>query len=251
MDESFDEQVSLKTLIGNNSARAILQLHVDQFFNDRLAGLNPEHTPILLIGKSSSITVMARAISNSFGNLNFHTISSTWLNDGVISIHSFLGEGDEYSAYYIDGDKLNSNNQMQLFKILKDKWIWFYNLENQKWEKKPFRNCLIILSTSNQDELAPLLLKCFKIRVNLIPLNQKEIELALRQRQTLLNLKISSDDLITKIAQISSDVGRAMEILSMCLLIMQANSETILTEKVVNVALKLMDNNLKAGQKMG
>jgi hypothetical protein len=191
---------------------------------------------------------MARGTSNSFGNLNFHTVSSTWLNDGVISLHGFFGEGDEFSAYFIDGDKLNSNNQLQLSKIFKEKKIFYYDFESQSWQKRPF-NQLVIFSISNKDNMPPILLKKFRIQVNVTTLTPKEIELALRQRLTLLNLKISSDDLITKIAQISFDVGRAMEVLSMCLLILRANNEntTTLTEKVVNIALRLMDDNLKAG----
>ena len=252
LDEPFEQEISIRTLIGNNSARAILQLHVDQFYNNRLAGLNPQHTPILLIGgKSSSVHVMARAISNSFGNLVLHTVSSKWLNDLIIPMHAFLGEGDEFSGYYIEGDKLNSHNQFQLSKILKEKKIFYYSFESMSWEKKKFDR-LIILSTQNKDDLPNLLLKKFKIQVNLKKLSVDEIALSLYQRKALLQLKFSSDDLISKIAQCCSDIGQAMEVLVMSLRIMRSRNEDVLNERHFNIAIRLLDKNMKAaGQKPG
>jgi len=247
-DEEFEQEVNLRTLIGNDSARAILQTYVEQYFNEKIAGLNPQISPILLIGgKGSGVHVMARAVSNTLGNLLCHTVTAKWLNDGAINIHNFLGEGDEFSGYYIDGDKLNSNNQFQLSRIFAEKKIFFYSYESQSWEKRPFDQ-LVIFSTPNRDNLPPILLKKFKVQVNVTTLNTEEIELALRQRVSLLNLEISSYDLITKIAQISCDVGQAMEVLSMSLLILRAGNgnTTTLTEKVVNIALKLMDKNMKS-----
>ena len=245
IDELFDQEISLKRMIGNDSARAILQLYIDEFFNAKIAGLNPQHSPILLIGKSSSIHVMARAISNSFGYLLCHTITAKWLNDGVINIHTFLGEGDEFSAYYIDGDKLNSNNQLQLSKLLKEKKIFYYDLVSMSWQKKPFDR-LIILSTSNKDEIPHILLKKFKIQVNLTKLTFQEIELALRQRVALLKLKISSEDLVGKIAQCSYTINQAMQVLVMSQRIMKSRNEEIITEAHLNTALHLLNENIKA-----
>lgn len=252
-NELYEQEVSLRTMIGNDSARAILQVSVDEFFNNKIAGLNPEHTPILLIGsKSSSVHVMANAISNSFGSLVLHTITAKWLNDGVISMHSFLGEGDEFSAYYIDGDKLNSNNQLQLSKILKEKKIFYWDFESMSWEKKPFENRLIILSTQNKDEIPHILLKKFKIQVNLTKLTSQEIELALRQRIKLLNLKISSEDLVGKIAQTCGTINLAMQVLVMSQRVSknQNKDKEHISENDVNAALHLLDKNFKAaGQK--
>jgi len=245
IDELFDQEISLKRMIGNDSARAILQLYIDEFFNNRLAGLNPQHSPILLIGKSSSIHVMARAISNSFGNLLCHTITAKWLNDGVINIHNFLGEGDEFSSYYIDGDKLNSHNQLQLSKVLKEKKIFYYDFVSQSWQKKPFDR-LIILSTSNKDEIPHILLKKFKLQVNLTKLTPQEIELALRQRINLLKLKMSSEDLVCKIAQTCETINQAMQVLVMSLRIMKSRNKETITEAHLNMALHLLNENIKA-----
>ena len=65
LDEPFDQEISIRTLIGNNSARAILQLHVDEFFNNKIAGLNPS---ILSLGISypipeNAIKAFAKKIS--------------------------------------------------------------------------------------------------------------------------------------------------------------------------------------------
>jgi len=164
-------------------------------------------------------------------------------------MHSFLGEGDEFSSYYIDGDKLNSNNQLQLSKIIKEKKVFYYDVSSMSWEKKPFENRLIILSTSNVDKIPHILLKKFKIQVRLKPLNASEIELSLRQRIKLLNLKISSEELVGKIAQCSSDIGQAMEVLVMSLRIMKSRNEKITSEKHVNYALRLLNENMKAAGK--
>ena len=51
-------------------------------------------------------------------------------------------------------------------------------------------------------------------------LTTTEIELALRQRVSLLNIKISDQGLLGKIAQSCGEIGRAMEILSLSQLIM-------------------------------
>ena len=212
MDEQFDAEISLKRLIGNDSARAILQLHIDEYFNNMIAGLNPQISPILLIGgKGTGVHVMARAISNTLGNLLCHTITAKWLNDGVIYLHSFLGEGDEFSAYYVDGDKLNSNNQLQLSRIFTEKKVSFYNFASMSWEKRPFDR-LIILSTSNKSDLPDMLLKKFKIQVNLTKLTVDEIELALRQRVSLLGWTISSPELLSKIAHSCSEIGSPMKV---------------------------------------
>jgi hypothetical protein len=229
-----------------------LQLHIDDFFNERLAGLNPQISPILLIGgKGTGVHVMARAISNTLGNLLCHTITAKWLNDGVIYLHSFLGEGDEFSAYYIDGDKLNSNNQLQLSRIFTEKKVSFYSFASMSWEKRPFDR-IIILSTSNKSDLPDMLLKKFKIQVNLTKLTVDEITLALRQRVSLLGWTISSPELLSKIAQSCSEIGSAMQVLSMAHLVVQSRNEDILTEKQLNVALHLLDKNIKlANQKLG
>jgi Holliday junction resolvasome RuvABC ATP-dependent DNA helicase subunit len=245
LDEYFNDCVTLQTLIGNDNARTILQAWVDAFFNDRISGLAVEYVPILLVGQSCLAETVARAVSNSVGNLLCHTISAQFLNDNSLSLYNFLTEGNEHSTYYIEANKLNSNCQLQLFKILKEKWIWFYSYESQKWEKRPFQNRLIILSTPTKDELSPLLLRQFKIRVNLAPLNQNQIESAIKQRLALLNLKISSE-IPAKIAQCCpDDIGKAIEILAMSHMMSRSrlDGSDAITEKHINRALHLLDKN--------
>ena len=251
-NQLYEEEVNLRNMIGNDSARAICQVYVDEFCNNRLAGLNPQHSPILLIGgKGTGIHVMARAISNSFGNLVLHTVSSKWLNDQVINLHSFFSEGDEFSAYFIDGDKLNSHNQLQLSKIFNEKKVFFYSFESMSWEKKPFDNRLIILSTQNKDEIPHILLQKFKIQVSLTKLTKDEISRSLFQRKALLQLKFSSDDLINKIAQCSSTVGQAMELLVMSQRVSRSQDRELITEADFNKALFLLDKNFKAAGQIG
>jgi Holliday junction resolvasome RuvABC ATP-dependent DNA helicase subunit len=247
MDEQFDAEISLKRLIGNDSARAILQLHIDQFYNERVAGLNPQLSPILLIGgKGTGVHSFARSISNSLASLCFHTVSGTWLSDGVIYLHSFIGEGED-ETYYIAGDKLSSNIQMQLWKMLTERKLFYYDFESLSWKKKPLSgNKLIILSTEKKESISYPLLKQFKIQVNLTKLTVDEIELALRQRVSLLGWTISSPELLSKIAQSCSEIGSAMQVLSMAHLVVRSKNEDILTEKQLNVALHLLDKNIKA-----
>jgi hypothetical protein len=178
-------------------------------------------------------------------------ITSFLKTQHLIYLHSFLGEGDEFSAYYVDGDKLNSNNQLQLSRIFTEKKVSFYNFASMSWEKRPFDR-LIILSTKNKDDIPHVLLKKFKIQVNLSKLTTTEIELALRQRVSLLGWTISSPELLSKIAQSCGEIGRAMEILSLSQLIMVNRNENIINESFFNAALHLLSNNTKAtNQKIG
>ena len=254
LDETFNEEISLNRLIGNKNGREIVQCYIDSYYSDLAAGRNPQHKAILLIGeKGSGIHVFARAISNSFGNLCFHTVSGNWLSDGVIHLNHFFGEGDEFSSYYISADnKLSAICQGQLCKILNEKQISEYDWETKSWIKKKFENRLVILSVENKDMLAYPLLKQFPIQVNLRKLSVAEITLALTQRLALLGWKISSVDLLGQIAQASQEIGRAMEVLAMSYRVMRSKGEEILSEVHLNKALRLLNENMKAaGQKTG
>jgi hypothetical protein len=247
-DEEFEQQVNLRTLVGNESAKMILRAYVDQFFNDRLAGKNPQLVPILLTyQKCSGVHTFARSISNSFASLCFHTVSGTWLSDGVISLHSFIGEGKD-ETYYIAGDKLSSNVQMQLWKILSERKLFYYDFESSSWQEKQLSgNKLIILSTEKKESISYPLLKQFKIQVNLAKLILSQIDLALKQRVRLLNLKIR-EDLLGKIAQCCpDDVGKAMEVLAMAHMLNRSHvgDTELITEKHINQALHILNlNNL-------
>ena len=242
LDETFNELISLNRLVGNRNAVAIAKTYVNSYQNDLADGKKPTIKPMLLIyQKGSGVHTFARSISNFFGSLQFHSVSGSWLSDGVIGFNQFFWEGDEFSSYYIHGDKFPSNCQLQLYTTLSTKKLPYFHWETNKWSKKPFSR-LIILSTENKDNLSSLLLKQFPIQIYLKKLTVQEVALGLKQRLALLNLT-SSEDLLGQIAQCCSDVGQAMEVLAMSYRVMRSRNEDQLSEADFNKALHLLDKN--------
>lgn len=245
-DELFEEQVSLRLLIGNENAREIAQNYIDSYYVDLNAGKKPKLSPILLVGsKDSGIHIFARAVSNSFGCLCHHTMAGTWISDGLVNLNSFFGEGNEFSSYTIHGDKFNSTAQIQLFRILTERKILQWDFISKTWEKRDFTNRLIILSVENKEILPNALLKLFQIKLNLSRLTPLEINLALNQRGNLMQLKINPIGLLHQITECSSTIGQAMEILSTAYRISRTKSpdSPIITTVEVNQAIHWLSKN--------
>jgi hypothetical protein len=131
--------------------------------------------------------------------------------------------------------------------MLTERKLFYYDFESLSWKKKPLSgNKLIILSIEKKESISYPLLNQFKIQVNLTKLTTTEIELALRQRVSLLGWTISSPELLSKIAQSCGEIGRAMEILSLSQLIMTSRNENVINESSFNAALHLLSKNTKA-----
>jgi len=244
LDEFFESEVSLRTLIGNSNQREIAQNYIDSYYNDVNSGLSPKLAPILLVGsKEAGVDMFARSISNSFGCLAHHTISGNWLSDLIVNLHSFLGEGNEYSSYYIHGDRLNSTIQVQLFRILSERKIQYYDYESKTGPKRDFKNRLVILSVENKEMLAGALLKLFPIKLYLNKLSELEVNLALNQRVNLMKIKISPIGLLAQISFCCPTIGKAIEVLAMSWRICRCRNGDVISEKDVNSALHLINNN--------
>jgi len=244
ISETFEEQITLRTLISDKPAIELADIYVQQHFNDKLAGKTVKLKPILLIGnQSAGVHTFARSISNSLANLNFHTVSGKWLSVGAVTMHGFLGEGDEFSSYYIcHGDKLNSACQRQLFEILCSEKVFWFDFEEKTWSKKEFKNRLVILSAEKKENIEfPLRTKFLKI--NLKPLSVDDVKQALSQRVKFLKLKTSCPNCIEKIAEQFPLIGKSMEVLGLAYRIMRSKNQDVITKEHIMKAVNLTSIN--------
>ena len=69
---TFDEQVSLRNVKGQEDVVAVLTVATEQFLNDRTAGRNPKYVSVILFGdEGSGKRTLARSMHNSLGQLAF------------------------------------------------------------------------------------------------------------------------------------------------------------------------------------
>ena len=106
-----------------------------------------------------------------------------------------------------------------------------------------------LIAAEKKDMLAYPLLKQFPIKINLEKLNQNEVISAIKQRIDLLGWKISSENLISKIAQ-CGEIGQAMETLSIIYMVMRGKNQDQITEEHVATALSLVSQNILSNLKM-
>jgi Holliday junction resolvasome RuvABC ATP-dependent DNA helicase subunit len=179
-------------------------------------------------------------------------VSAYFLTQFVQNINDFFSSNSKYSTYYIsNAELLNATCQLQLYKILKYKRISILDPIENTWSQVRFQNRLIILSASKIDTLSRSLLDEIPIQVNLGQYSAAEIFQILKQRVCFLNWSVSSDELLSSIAQVSGgEVRKGIELLRMSYFVMRSKGEDEIDEAHLNKALHLLDENGKAaGQK--
>lgn len=247
IDFDIQQNISLKSIVGNKHAVEMAANYIGDYYNNKEV---PFLKPILLVSRNSCKT-MAAAISNSFGNEggNFNYVCGSFFSSGILELNNYFSYGNYCSTYYISNiEKLNSLNQYKLGRIFYECRINYIDRNTKLPISRPLFKHLHILSCKNIREINKPLLDQMGIIINLSALNESEILQVLQQRIKLMNLTVSPENVLIKIAQrcCSASVQKAIELLSLSLCLMRAGDESILTQKHIDRALFLDEKNTEA-----
>ena len=247
INDDFEANVSLKTIIGSPHGASILKAYIDQYYNDVADGKKPQLSPILFIGQNGCKT-MARALHHSFANIHFKSSHSHWFAGGVQDLNRFFYYGNYGTTFYIAAiDTLNIMSQYNLWKIFSDRRLNVKDYETNIPINAPLCDALHIFSAKDTNNLTEPLLAQFPIKIYIGNFTRDELFYAIKQRASLLKLSYESDQVLFDIAIISGkDINMAMELLSLGIRLMRSHNEIVLTSKIMNTAFRLMDANIKA-----
>ena len=117
LTSDLTEDLNLQNLIGQDRACNILQTVIDEHhWNQAFI------RPILLYGGISK-SIIARAFSNTIGNIYFDEVVGSQIDCGV-GLHDLVNRLDGFTTYLITGiDKIGQFYQRQLFQFVKDQVI--------------------------------------------------------------------------------------------------------------------------------
>ena len=241
INANFDEDINLYNIRGRKNT--VQKLHVirEGIFNAIANDQIPKLEPILLIGKSA--TTYARAYSNSIGNIEFHEIYAEQLCNGGASFDGFLTQGSNSSTYYIrDVDKLTPYCVNLLYKLLKHKVIHMPSYQDKSLEKNIPFNSLLLLSTSDENNINTAIRNNIHISCELEEYSQKDIQDILTQRVKYLGWKVDRNyKILEHISAISlEDVKFALNILAWTIRCALSAGRDTLTERDLNKALHIM-----------
>jgi hypothetical protein len=248
IDRNFNKEISIRRLFGNESAKKIVQSHIDQYYNDAALGRNAQLCPILLKG-SIGVRTFAQAIHNSFSNLSLKSICSFWFTQGVEELNRFFHvEGDKYTTYFIRRlDCMSSAAQLTLHRILSEKQIMVWDMVENSFQKVSIENRLIICSASDLSKIAKALLRVFPIKVYIKKPSTEKLIAILNQRMSFLGWSAADSAVIRSIAQVAqNNTDRAFQILSNAYSVMRAENKDLLTFKHLNETLHRLNQNMQA-----
>ena len=115
---NIDEDIDLLHFVGQEKVVQQLQTLIDKHHNDASEGRMTPIKPILLIGKSSC-SLLARAFSNSVGNLSFHKLPAQIVDYGISFCDFFIEGNDCHSTHFLkDLEMLSCLNNYALYKLL-------------------------------------------------------------------------------------------------------------------------------------
>jgi hypothetical protein len=235
---TFDKDVSLFSMIGQDQARKLLLTWINSYYVNRSENKEYKTGSILLIGRTA--TTLARALSNSFGNMAFHYVEG-----------SYLGNGISYDEYFMEGDSLTTCFIHQAERC--KQWLLpeFHRILHEGIVRQPEKigvvqeqyfpiDKLIIFSAYDEKSMDEHLVDSVDVVCHLKKYSLDEVQRILRQRIQYLNLQTENSiiDTITNLAQ--GDVKLAIRILDWTNRCSKANGEMILRVKYLNLALHLL-----------
>jgi hypothetical protein len=235
---TFDKDVSLFTMVGQDQARKLLLTWINSYYVNHSENKDSRIGSVLLIGRTA--TTLARALSNSFGNTSFHFVEGIYLSNGI-----------GYDEYFMEGDSLTTCFIHQAEKC--KQWLLpeFHRILHEGILRQPEKigysqeqfhpvDKLIIFSAYDDKSMDTHLVDSMDVVCRLKKYSAEEVQRILKQRIQYLNLQTEKSvfETITNIAQ--GDVKLAIKILLWTDRCSKADGELVIKVKHLNSVLHLL-----------
>lgn len=237
INSSFGNDISLHHFIGQRTSVDILNTVIEQTYNDRIDGRNPEIPSILLVGPTGKKT-LAQAIHHVIGNLNFKIGTGQTLGMGDdVSLH--FREADENTTLYIQGSDCLSIFSVNIIqKILCEKMLYVYDPFTRTKESYPYNDRWIILSATDESRINPSIAKAIDIRCVLTKYTDFELFQIIKQRCDYLGWDYESDEVLNIVARNSNGIaGLGTRILQMGYRLARSEGKDVISIHHVNRAV--------------
>jgi Holliday junction resolvasome RuvABC ATP-dependent DNA helicase subunit len=233
----FDEDIDLKNLIGQDRVCKILQTIIDEH--------RWEHTfirPVLLYGQGGSSAV-ARAYSNSLGNVRFHEIEGSQIGCGV-ALHELIDEIDEFTTYYITGvDMVGYIWNRELFQFVKDQLIFTPEIYGYRKAQKRYFWGQLIISAEKPTKFTETLEKHCEAVIHLNDcFADSDIGKILNQRIDYYGIELQDrEQTVNAIVQVvNGDVKLSINLLQWALKCCHAQGKSKITLQHINHSLRML-----------
>jgi hypothetical protein len=235
---TFDKDVSLFSMIGQDQARKLLLTWINSYYVNRSENKEYKTGSILLIGRTA--TTLARAMSNSFGNTSFHFVEGIYLSNGI-----------GYDEYFMEGDNLTTCFVHQVEKC--KQWLLpeFHRILHEGILRQPEKigysqeqyhpfDKLIIFSAYDEKSMDSHLVDSMDVVCRLKKYSAEEVHRILKQRVLYMKLETENSiiDTITNLAQ--GDVKLGIKILLWADRCSKADGELVIKVKHLNSVLHLL-----------
>ena len=241
VNERFDQEISLWKLIGQKSTIEILQRTILCYQNDLSENRKPRLPSILICSDERGLgsETLSRSMTSSLAMPIKTTFGDSLRFD--VNVQEFLQDSSDETAFYIsNAEKISSNIQQVIYRIMKDKMLRLAGRYGQVPQYVPFDNRLIILGTTNEISLASSLRRLFDLRISLTLFDDELLFNILRQRVNLLCWKTSDDVLNHIVLHSQGNPSKAIRtILQTAYVVMRSEGKDIIEEEHVNKSLKL------------
>ncbi len=241
INTSFEQEINLWKIIGNQTCSDILKVVAEQITTDGLE----ENTLIALIGKpNSGKRTFSLALNNTLCFEFKETLGDT-LAFGGDDIFRYFKEGNEETTYFINNaSNINRFAQTIIYRIIRQNKLRNNIPFEDKPEIIPIHNRLIILSSNNTDRIVQPLQNTIKMKCYLQDrLPQNDIFQILKQRCQYLGWELENEEIIYNIVAVAIDVSQALNILEFTYRLMKNNNDSIIKVDHLNRCLRLLNQN--------
>ncbi len=240
LHSEFDRYINLNNLIGQNRACQTLQTAIDEHHWNNLEEARFPFKPILIYGKHSCATI-ARAISNSFGNIEYIDVVGQLIGYGI-DLTDHFKQIDEHITYHIqDIDKMAYYYKQPLYILVRDSILRISEIPGyHRAQEKRFTG-LLILSSEDETKITSTMEKHCGAVIHVADYDDEDVCEILEQRIALYGLKIEEKEkLVDAIVHIvNCDVRLCIELLHWSYRCCRAMGKYIITLQHLNKTLKM------------
>jgi Holliday junction DNA helicase RuvB len=241
-DVSVGEPTCLTKIRISPRIKEVIQTSIDAYFNDKMAGRNPQYGPLALIGPSGTgKSLVARSVGGALG-LNINSINGHSLT-GHNLYSFFLDANETTTCLHIDeAQGIAKPIQERILTIISEGYIEVPTVIMKKIRKMPVPKCPIIFSAMTEHSLIPALRNRIRLYCRFdYYLTEDLIEIT-RQRALALKWSIESDAVLQQICFRAKKTPRlALRNLQLCWNVTRSLDLDMITAEHADRAFKLSD----------